>query len=353
MNNTFWDKYQPYIMIGGFFLFFVIIPIIIDTIKAKKYKKENIEYKNIDPADLVKDNKFVTEKRDKYEEIMKRNNAILEPERKQIQTKYAIGAVMTFIPVILFFIFNKIIFLLLLPVFFIFMIILSKNDSDKLFYQKSAKMCDETAESIIKEYDSNLEYYPNEGYKREEYVSLYYGECCDRFYSNDMIINPQTSFCYANVLTESMETDDEGHTYYKTEFNGTLARINIKDVGCTIILGGLAEDAFRKSKEKDIFKMIKLENEEFNQKLLCYSNNELLAYKVLTPNVMEEFINIKKNTIGKIDIRIVHDKLYMRFRDTNGFDNMNESMLESIAVLEEIIKTMDKVKNIIDNKNMD
>ena len=65
---------------------------------------------------------------------------------------------------------------------------------------------------------------------------------------------------------------------------------------------------------------------------------------------MEEFVRIKENTIGDIDIRIINDKLYIRFSGTNGFDSMGEDLFKSVAVLEEIMKTMDKIKKIIESK---
>ena len=171
-----------------------------------------------------------------------------------------------------------------------------------------------------------------------------------------MIVNLQKNFIYADILVESKEEDDDGHTYYETQFDGTLARMNINNVDCNIILGGLGENSFFKNGS---YKNIKFENDEFNKLFVCFANNELNAYKVLTPDVMEEFVNIKKNSLGDIDIRIFNDKLYIRFKDTNGFDSTilnkkteKENLFKSVAILNQRIKTMNKVKIIIDNKNM-
>ena len=100
--------------------------------------------------------------------------------------------------------------------------------------------------------------------------------------------------------------------------------------------------------------------DEFNSLFRAYTDNELLAYKILTPDVMEEFVNIKNNTYGDIDIRILNNKLYIRFLSGNGFDSSaltkdedRVNLCKSIAVLEEVMNTMDKVKKIIDNKKID
>ena len=75
---------------------------------------------------------------------------------------------------------------------------------------------------------------------------------------------------------------------------------------------------------------------------------------------MEEFVNIKNNTYGDIDIRIINNKLYIRFLSGNGFDSSSltqnedrENLYKSIAVLEEVMNAMDKVKKIIENKKID
>ena len=67
---------------------------------------------------------------------------------------------------------------------------------------------------------------------------------------------------------------------------------------------------------------------------------------------MEEFVKIEKTAIGVVDIRIIYDKLYIRFKNTNGFDSA-AGIFMSITILGEIMKTVEKVKNIIQNKNIE
>ena len=327
----------------AFIVFFCLVIIII--VKKTMQSGYSIEKKK----KLVEDSKFISEKREKYEKMMNEYNNDLQPKREQVRKSFIIYGIVCVIPFIMFFITQNLLFLLLFIIVVIgFGLVFTRLSSG--YYRSYAQKTNQTIATILKEFDNNLDYYPSNGYNRTEYMSLYFGEYCDHYSSNDMIINTKTGFCYANVLTEREEEDKDGDTYYVTEFDGTLARLGIKNVGCTIILGGLSNKSFRKS---DTFEMIKFENDDFNKEFLCFSDNELISYKILTPDIMEEFINIKKNTIGDIDIRIVNDKLYIRFRGTNGFDEMGENLFESMAVLEEIIKTMDKIKIIIDNRVVD
>ena len=132
--------------------------------------------------------------------------------------------------------------------------------------------------------------------------------------------------------------------------------MDIKNTNFMIFLGS--------TKKKIIFgdngfTNLEFENDEFNKLFKACTDNELLAYKLLTPDIMEEFVKVKKNTYGDIDIRILHDKLYIRFLSGDTFDSMpfnksieKKKLLQSLAILEEVMKTMNKVKKLIEEKEI-
>ena len=80
---------------------------------------------------------------------------------------------------------------------------------------------------------------------------------------------------------------------------------------------------------------------------------------------------VKKDATGKIeeidgervtdiDIRLIRDRLYIRFLSGDSFDSLmfnkkeeKKNLIRSLAVLEEIMKTMEKIKEIIDKKTID
>ena len=109
--------------------------------------------------------------------------------------------------------------------------------------------------------DADLEYFPGKGYTYQEYMPLYFYEDCDIFTSDDMIINNKTSFCTADIKIQSEHEDDDGHTSYVTEYDGSLAKIDIIDIKCTIILGGLSKGSFKRS---DILTEIMFENDKLS-----------------------------------------------------------------------------------------
>ena len=332
-----------------FFFQIIVIGLIVGTIVITVFKQNKLQDKK---RDLAKNNEFIEKNRAKYEQIINSNAASIADERKGYKKNGIIFAILVIIPLLLYFVTMQIVFIFLFPVVIIVGGIIFGKKANA-YITKSKRMYEEIAQDILKDLDSNLEYYPNRGYSYQEYSLLYFYEDCDRFTSEDMIVSNKTSFCTADIKVESEHEDDDGHTSYVTEYDGSLAKINIKNVGCTIILGGLSKLAFRRS---DVFTKIMFEHDEFNKQFLCFTDNELTAYKVLTPDIMEELVHIKKNTIGDIEVRIINDELYIRFRGTNGFDGREDSkeeLFSSVAVLEEIMKTMNRIKEIVERKTMD
>lgn len=331
------------------FICFLLFLIILGLIGLKENKRE-LEKNEHKKNNLVENNEFILEKKEKYEKIMDDNTASLYGERQLVKKRMILYGILVFVAIALYFIFKKPILIPLIPITIIVPGLIFGKQLSYIF-SESSRMYNETTAAILKEYDNNLNYYPTDGFKREEYNSLYFTEPCDVYRSSDLITNLQNGFCYADVFIESIDHDDEGTTY-NVEFDGSLARMNISNIGCTIILGGLGENSFMRN---DTFKIIKFENDNFNKMFVCFSDNELGAYKILTPDVMEQFINIRNSSVGNIDIRIINDKLYIRFKGTNGFDGLEGSkneLFKSVAILDHIIKTMENVKKIIESKNM-
>lgn len=329
---------MPFIVWG-----LLVLVIIAGIIKNQKKQKEI--------GELAKKNKFIEKNRAKYEQMISNNANTLSNERKEFKRNLIIYVILCCIPLILFFVTKNGVFVFLFPVLLIVLGLIF-NKKSGLYLVKSKEMYNESAKTILKELDPNLEYFPTRGIDYQEYKSLYFVENCDRFSSEDMIINEKTGFCSSDITIESEHEDDDGHTYYSTEYDGSLAKIDIKDIGCKIVLGGLSKYSFI---EKN-FSKIMFEHDEFNKEFLCFTDNELIAYKILTPDIMEELVNVKKNTIGDINVRLINNHLYIRFSGTNGFDGREDSaneLFNSVAVLEEIMKTMNKIKEIIERKNMD
>ena len=213
--------------------------------------------------------------------------------------------------------------------------------------------------NIIKSYNSDLAYRKVGYFGKEEYLSCKFFEMCDYFTSSDGIIDKNSEFVWSDIKATPAEDGGDNNTGNFLGYTGSLARMTIPDCKCEVLLGSL--------KQGGLFKTIKLipseyskinfESEEFNQLFTAYASNELLAYKVITPEVMEQFIHLRKNTFGDIDIRIIRDHLYIRFKTGNGFvpsllskTKEDNSIIVSITLLDEIINVTKTIKKLLEKK---
>ncbi len=336
-------------MMNGVLIYaaFVVVGLIIFICVI--FVSSRVRYSKITKRELKNNNKYIESNKEKLSKLFDEKYQELEPIKKRM-----ICALVFLVVAIVssFIINNKYYSIIAIGITGIWLIVFFldyNSNSDKKFY--------EIAREIIKDFDNELDYQPSMGFTSAEYGFCRFPETCDRFHSEDMIVNKSKGFQFADVLVESEYEDDDGHTHYSTEYQGSLAKMSIKDVDCKIFLGGMKTNWLFSNKD---YIKIKFENDEFNDLFRAYADNELIAYKILTPDVMEEFVNIKKYSFGDVDIRILNNKLYIRFLSGNGFDSSSfskemdkENLCQSIAVLEEVMKTMEKVKKIIERKNVD
>lgn len=333
---------EPIIFMMVFAFIVVIIPAIVLLVIDNKSKKQR--------SILTRENKFVSNNRENIERKLDENSNDL----KIMRFKALLSAVVLAVGIIVsFFIIRPIIISIIICI--VLSIIMGIN-INKYIVENSEKFA-EVVKNALHDFNKDLEYYPKGGFTEEEYKLCLFPEMCDQFSSEDMIVNPKSSFIYSDILVESEYEDSDGDTHYRTEFCGSLARINIENVNCAIYLGSTpGKFIFR----NDGFKKIDFENDEFNKLFRACSSNELLAYKLLTPDIMEKFVKIKNETFGDIDIRIYYDKLYIRFLSGDTFDSTlfnkrreKEALLQSFAVLDEVMKTMEKVRDLINKKNVE
>lgn len=315
------------------------------------FKNIDSLFKNIDAYDnkksIIEKNEFIKNNRDKLEKIINNNSKM----RKLYLLKFIIAFCLLILisSISVYFLLNTNYSIAIIGWISDIVVIffLSMNDRK---YKKEFK--ENVIREVIHNYNSSLKYFPNKGISRKEYDSCCFPESYNIYNSEDLIVDSTTSFEYADVLVKSEYEDSEGRTHVVTRYKGSLAKIDINDCECNIFFGDVKKIFFVNLVEK-----IKFENDEFNDMFNVHSNNELMAYKLLTPDIMEKFVDLKKNIFSNLDIRILKDKLYVRFLSGDGFvpslcskrKEMN-SIISSIAIIETVFNTLNSVKKIIDDK---
>lgn len=156
---------------------------------------------------------------------------------------------------------------------------------------------------LVKDIFNGAEFYYNAGIKKEDDDKFYREKSC-KYVSNKIVKFKNNEF--ANVCTYIENGEDTYTQFYGIE--GKIKIINKEEITIRIL----------KNRIKELFKIeeikkIQLDVELFENQYDIYSKNDVMAYKLITPNLALELININKKYHIKLEIVIENDMLYYRF----------------------------------------
>ena len=211
----------------------------------------------------------------------------------------------------------------------------------KIITEYSKGFKENVLKQVILAYKQDIEYVSNDGFKQDEYKSLNFPERYNKFSSEDLYVDKSSGVTISNILVENDTSDTDNNIGVVLIFDGSLSRCDVNNTNSKLLIGNVKQLIALDDKDK----VVKIGNEEFNKYYsLCTSNIDLVK-KVLTDDIISMLINLKKNLYGNIDIRIINDKIYVRFNGADGFRpnlvSMNmemHSVLTSIIVFDEITK---------------
>ena len=189
----------------------------------------------------------------------------------------------------------------------------SKMDSN---LKKSFKSI--AIEKLINNFYEDVNYNPFYGIDSNIYKKGKYGFYDT--YNSDDYIKAKLDDCtlqMAEVLTKKIYYDSDGDARERVLFNGLFANINLnKSINSKLKI--VANNIF----EKEIFskKEVALDDDEFNKEFKVYSDNENLAVRFLTADIMQDILEFKINSKMDIDIYIDNNQLYVRFHSGPMFE---------------------------------
>lgn len=308
-------------------------------------------YKNIkmfnNRKDLIKDNLFIKNSKEKLEKIIDDNS-------RTHKVFFAL-ILISIICLIAFFILMVYTNNETLKYSCIFMIIASFLAAVFIHGNYKSKFEENVIKKIINIYNNSLEYNQFKGISKQEYDKCFFPEKYNKYYSKSLIINTNLYIEVANISLESEHGAGDKLSHYTKEYVGSLAKTDIKNINCEIFLGSTNSWQLTKN---NYYIPIKLENTEFNDLFSAYTNNESTFHEVITSDVAQQLVDLKKKVFCSIDIRILNDKLYVRFLSGNNFIPSlfsykieKENIISSIAVLEETFMVVNDIKEIIENNN--
>ncbi len=181
----------------------------------------------------------------------------------------------------------------------------------------------------------DVEYNPNAGLSTLEVYSTEFLKKADRFHSEDYIAGKidDVDFVSSDVRLEERHvehTKNGTRTYYVPYFVGRVFRFKFnKDfVGSLQVL----ESGSPLSRRK--FNKVKLESIDFNKKFKTYAEEDLTAFYILTPDIMEAIFHLEKRNPGQIKMSFLGDFLYVAINNNKNtfelqmFRKIDQSMIE-------------------------
>lgn len=203
---------------------------------------------------------------------------------------------------------------------------------------------------IIKNVFPEVVYSPGLGMKKGSYVRGQW-ERFDKYESEDRIV-ANTNFrnvkgnnlklIIAEVHTQSLRTDKNGHVSYFTVFHGLAGNIYLsKPIGCYIKVVKDMLDLMSVPKDK-----IKMDMTEFEKIFDVKTNDKIKANQVLTSDVMIEMIELVNISGLKFEIYINNDIMHVRFHTGSIFEpnKFGKSMqLEKLKTYFDIVTSVKKL----------
>ncbi len=193
--------------------------------------------------------------------------------------------------------------------------------------------------TVLKEMFNELmpgtEYKPDYGLSPSLVYDTEFLKRADRFHSEDYLSGELegVTFVSSDVRLEErhvQHTKNGTRVYYTTYFLGRVFRFDFnKDfVGELQVL----ESGYPLSRFK--YDRIKLESVAFNKKFKTYSTNDLTAFYILTPDIMESIFKIEARNPGKISFSFHDGKLFFAINNNKNtfelqmFRKIDNSMIE-------------------------
>ncbi|MGN1372291.1 MAG: DUF3137 domain-containing protein [Candidatus Coprovivens sp.] len=280
----------------------------------------------------------------KYIDILK-NNKELEDKRKKLKNSkwWIILIILTAIAITIFLRIKVPIIIFISIVISIIIYNLSANGYTRIYKNQ-------VISSILKNYNKDLTYQPDNGIGKDIY-DLGNFESYDLYHTEDLITGQicGLQFTLADVHTQDVSTDSDGNTTYTTVFLGPVGVVELnklKDL-----------DIFITSNRAKIFRSneyMELDNQLFEDKFDVFTNNDVLAMRILTPSFTNKILELHDSFGFFFEIKMVDGLVFFRFYSDTLFEpspyNIEKeatdiafyfNMLDGMKmIMDEIIKTL-------------
>jgi len=171
--------------------------------------------------------------------------------------------------------------------------------------------------TFVKEYSEKLEYKPLRGIGLSIYAQAGF-ERFDRLESEDLItgvLDDRYIINIAEVKTKRESTDENGNKSTYTVFHGMFANVKLDKTLNTVITITKNRVPLFEGKQK-----IEMDSGEFEKIYNVYTSDKIAAMQLLTADVMQILLDLKKENKLTPEITIKGNDLYIRFLTGEVFE---------------------------------
>ena len=185
---------------------------------------------------------------------------------------------------------------------------------------------------IIENMFENAQYNPNQGLSSHEYIMGGYKERYDRYSSEDLVLasfnaeeRDNIVIKFSEVHTERESKDKDGHTQYSTVFRGLAGNFILsKDIQTKMYIRSNGRGSWFGKNNR-----VKMDMPEFEKLFDVESEDDIMAMRILTADIMAEMIELYQKYKYTFEISIINDTVHMRLRTGGVFEpNVFKSSME-------------------------
>lgn len=219
------------------------------------------------------------------------------------------------------------------------------------FKKLSNSFKDEVLVDMFERLLPGTKYLPNQGLNEHQVYQTEFLKRADRFYSEDYISGKvgDVGFISSDVRLEErhvQHTKNGTQVYYVPYFIGRVFhfQFNKEFDGYLQVLEAGSPLSSRR------FQKVKLESIDFNKKFKTYATEEITAFYILTPDIIESIMNLERRNPGRIGLSFSGDTLYIAINNNKDtfelkmFKPIDQSLVEEfkqdLLVIEDVITAM-------------
>ena len=220
----------------------------------------------------------------------------------------------------------------------------------------------EIIDRLVKFINPDFLYTPDKYIEKSFYVSSQlYTEDCNSYSGSDLIEGQydKTQFAFSELQTQFIVRDTKS-SKKRTIFKGLffMADFNKDFMGYTLVLPDYSQKYFGNIAQtlqglSSKGKLVKLENVEFENEFVVYSNDQVEARYILTPALMQRILVFRKKTAKRVRISFTLTKVFVAVE--NKGEMFKTSLFKSLLDFNPIAEYYDNIAlavGIIDDLNL-